>query len=196
MSPIIFDFFGVVCSEIAPFWLRRHLDDATANKVKASIVHQADLGGISTGVLFERLGGLVGLPAATVYGEWLELAKIDQLVFDKITQLKQAGHRVALLTNAPSDFVRVVLSREDLEHLFDPIIVSSEVGLAKPDPAIYELICRTMNVDAADVIFVDDNPKNVIAATTAGMHAITYKSGADLDDLDRIAQQSVMPPRT
>jgi epoxide hydrolase-like predicted phosphatase len=54
------------------------------------------------------------------------------------------------------------------------LIISAEVGLAKPDPRIYQLALEKLGVQAGDSIFLDDFKENVEAARAVGMLAIHF----------------------
>lgn len=54
------------------------------------------------------------------------------------------------------------------------ILVSGEVGLAKPDPKIFELMIQTYNIDPEKTIFVDDAAANVAAAAALGFQAVQF----------------------
>lgn len=54
------------------------------------------------------------------------------------------------------------------------IVVSGEVGLAKPDPAIFDLATETFGIDPARTVFVDDSPRNVAAAAERGYVAVHF----------------------
>jgi putative hydrolase of the HAD superfamily len=56
--------------------------------------------------------------------------------------------------------------------LFDVVIESSKVGLRKPDPAIYQLACREMNIDPTEAVFLDDLGINLKPAKQLGMITI------------------------
>ena len=58
-----------------------------------------------------------------------------------------------------------------LDGAFDEVICSAEVGLAKPDPAIYFHAAATLGADPSDCSFTDDLPENVAGAREAGMDA-------------------------
>jgi glucose-1-phosphatase len=62
--------------------------------------------------------------------------------------------------------------------LVNDIIYSHEVGLAKPDPAIYELACERLGVKPPEAAFVDDVPANVDGAAAVGLHAVLHESTA------------------
>jgi len=84
--------------------------------------------------------------------------------------------RTAIISNSVDGARREELTRYALDETFDPIIYSHEVGLAKPDPAIFKLACSLMDVAPTDVIFVDDVPGHVTAARGLGIHGIAHRS--------------------
>lgn len=57
---------------------------------------------------------------------------------------------------------------------FDLVMMSNEVGLAKPDPQIYELALELLNIDACDALFIDDLAVNVAGAQSVGLHALVH----------------------
>jgi FMN phosphatase YigB (HAD superfamily) len=60
------------------------------------------------------------------------------------------------------------------EHVTDDIVYSHEVGMAKPDPAIYALTAGRLGVAPAEIAFLDDVRENVDAALAAGWHAVLH----------------------
>ncbi len=82
----------------------------------------------------------------------------------------------AIVSNSADGARREEISRYAFDEVFDPIIYSHEVGLAKPDPAIFELVCSRLGVAPAETIFVDDVPGHCEAARRVGMHAIQHRS--------------------
>ena len=60
--------------------------------------------------------------------------------------------------------------------LFRVVVDSSEVGMRKPDPAIYLLTCERLGVDPARTVFVDDFASNVEGANAVGMRGILFTS--------------------
>lgn len=84
--------------------------------------------------------------------------------------------RTAIVSNSADGARREELSRYAFDDVFDPIIYSHEVGLAKPHPGIFELVCSRLDVAPAETIFVDDVPGHCEAARQIGMHAIQHRS--------------------
>src|SRR3546814_17423921 len=67
---------------------------------------------------------------------------------------------------------------------FDHVVESSKVGVRKPDPAIYRMMCEALGVAASDCVYLDDLGINCKPAAMLGMHAIKVTSGAQaLTDL-------------
>ena len=62
------------------------------------------------------------------------------------------------------------------DDAFDTIVISSEVGVMKPDLKIYRLALGQLKVEPAEAVFVDDMPPNVEAARLLGMQAIRFQS--------------------
>jgi len=84
--------------------------------------------------------------------------------------------RTAIVSNSADGARREEIARYAFDEVFDPIIYSHEVGLAKPDPAIFELVCSRLGVTPAQTIFVDDVPGHCAAARRVGMQAIQHRS--------------------
>ncbi|HEY4125050.1 MAG TPA: HAD-IA family hydrolase [Rhizomicrobium sp.] len=69
------------------------------------------------------------------------------------------------------------LYKSEIMELFDHVIESSKIGLRKPDPRIYALMCETLKVDPKDCVYLDDLGINLKPARTMGMHTIKVESG-------------------
>jgi epoxide hydrolase-like predicted phosphatase len=104
-------------------------------------------------------------------------------------RLRERGLRTALVTNNAREFSKGWRSMLPLAELFDAVIDSSEVGVRKPDPAIFSLALRELGGVAPEhAVFLDDFPGNVEAARRLGMHGVLVEddpSGA-LAELERL----------
>lgn len=85
---------------------------------------------------------------------------------------RRRGVATALLTNNAAEFGVFWRPLLPLEELFDDVVDSSEVGLRKPDPRIFELSLDRLGVPAASAAFVDDAPGNVVGARAVGLQAV------------------------
>ena len=71
------------------------------------------------------------------------------------------------------------------------VVDSSEVGLRKPDPAIFHLACSRLGVTPDQAVFLDDSPGHVRAAEALGLHGVLFANPIDgLAALDRILEEA------
>lgn len=122
------------------------------------------------------------------YWRWY-VGTLDQPLFDWFASLRNR-FRTAILSNSGPG------AREHercwgLEAVTDDIVYSHEVGLAKPDPAIYELTQRRLGVRAPEIVFVDDVAVNVSAARRCGWHAVLHEdTRTSIAEVERIISAS------
>jgi putative hydrolase of the HAD superfamily len=87
-----------------------------------------------------------------------------------LATLSGEGARLGLLSNAPRSLATAV-GAASWSGVFDTLVFSGELGLAKPDPAIYAAADRAYGTVPGDVVFLDDRPENVEAANAHGWTA-------------------------
>ena len=98
---------------------------------------------------------------------------VHQPMVDAVRRLKQDGYRTGLLTNNVKEAGGEWRTKLPLDELFDAVVDSCEVGMRKPNPAIYHLaLDRLGRVEPERAIFLDDAPGNVAGAEQAGLTAI------------------------
>lgn len=91
-------------------------------------------------------------------------------MFALVEELRAAGLRVGLLSNSWGN----TYPRARIDALLDPVVISGEVGLRKPDVAIYELALDRLGVPADRVLFIDDADPNVLGARASGLRALLH----------------------
>lgn len=97
--------------------------------------------------------------------------KLEYEMLGMIKHVRDGGVKTALLSNSwGSD----LYPKEALDGLFDVSVISGEVGLRKPDPAIFELAATRLGVPLSGCIFVDDHPGHLDAAEALGMTTILH----------------------
>lgn len=179
MQAIVFDFFGVICSEITPFVLPRYMSQEEAIAYKADIVEEADLGHLDLPEVLELLSQRTGASAAQLLAEFWQHVAINPEMVALIESLR-GRYKIALLSNAMRPFLREVMAQHDLERLFDVTVISAEVGKTKPNQAIYQHLIAELGLPAGACFFMDDNLVNVTAAKEAGIDAVLFTSVAQL----------------
>ena len=141
--------------------------------------HEVECGRVSLAEFVEHMGLILGpeLPkghkarglTVSDFDLFAEAEPIP-IMIELAEEIRDSGIRTAILTNNVKEW-RKWRDRIPIEH-FDPVIDSCEVGVRKPDPAIYSLICNRMGVAPSGCLFLDDHPGNVEAALAAGLDAL------------------------
>ena len=113
---------------------------------------------------------------------------VHQQVIDRIRRLKEEGYRVGLITNNVREGSASWRALIPVDELFEVVIDSSEVGMRKPNPAIYHLALDALGItDPSVAVFLDDAPGNVEGARLAGLHSILVEDPDDaLAALDQL----------
>ena len=94
--------------------------------------------------------------------------------------LIEDGHDVTMLTNFATDTFREARQRFAFLNRPRGVTVSGEIGLIKPDRAIYEKHAGDFGLEPAATIFIDDSQKNVDGAIDAGWQAVLFTDAETL----------------
>jgi len=92
-----------------------------------------------------------------------------------IAAIRRVGLKTAALTNnwrADTDAGSAGIADGALADVFDVVVESAVVGLRKPDPLIYELVCERLGVTPPETVFLDDLGVNLKPARALGMTTI------------------------
>jgi putative hydrolase of the HAD superfamily len=106
------------------------------------------------------------LTEADIQG-WLEL---DHTAVALVEELHGSGAGLALLSNAPSSFGRVV-EQQPWARMFGHLLFSGDLGTAKPDAPIWAALIDRLAARPRDCLFLDDRQENIDGALAAGLHA-------------------------
>ncbi len=107
--------------------------------------------------------------------------QIDHTLLSYLETL-QHSYKTALLSNAWMGTRQVLADHYQIieGHTVEHILISSELGIAKPDQRIYQILADTLQCDFSQVLFVDDFIENIEAAKALGIRTIHYQPGMDL----------------
>ena len=139
---------------------------------------QATAGKISADVHKDAVMESLGLPADSFkdFGDGFWGGdQLDGMLVEFIRGLR-GDYTTVLLSNAWDDLRPLLVNSWKIADAFDEIFISAEMGLAKPDPAIYQEVVRQLAVDPEKIVFVDDFIKNVEAAREVGWNAIHFRT--------------------
>jgi putative hydrolase of the HAD superfamily len=134
--------------------------------------------GASTAAEFEAaFAALLDVPSRRLLQRMFGGMEPDTAMIAGMREIRRRGARMGLLSNSVGD--AAAYDTALLEELFDAVVISSEVGLRKPDPAIYELAAERLGLPPAGCVYVDDLGGNLKPARALGMATVLHRSDAN-----------------
>ena len=184
MSWVMFDYGGVICTpqpdedlaalaaaaglsmaEFADgYWPFRPAYDAA--DLTAEGYWQAVAGRTGRSFTAGQIGELVRLDIAS----WSHL---QPGTLEVISEVRSAGHRLALLSNAPAEVARAV-EQLPFARPFEHLLFSCDLRAIKPDPVCFGKALSRLGAAPQEVTFIDDRVENVTAAAGLGLRAIRF----------------------
>jgi len=155
--------------------------------------HQLERGEIGFAEWFQAVSALAGAAGVELDLSPLAALRDEMVVYpqvvEHVVQLRRDGYKTALVTNNVREGSNMWRSLLPVDELFDVVIDSSQVGVRKPNRAIFDLTLQQLAMtDPADAVFLDDLESNVLAARAIGLHAILVGDPPDaaLAELDAL----------
>lgn len=113
-----------------------------------------------------------------------------------LDELKTKGYYLALITNAGDQAnVRQLIQKGNIEGYFDPIVVSSEVGIRKPHPEIFLRVLRQWRLPAEQMVMIGDSLReDILGAQQIGMHQIWLKENVTTIENQQLVRE-ILPER-
>jgi epoxide hydrolase-like predicted phosphatase len=99
---------------------------------------------------------------------------LDHDILDFLRSIKPK-YKIGLISNAWGG-LRDFIVREKFDDVFDHMVISAEVGVAKPDARIYQIALEQFEVSPNEAVFVDDFIENIEACEKLGMKGIHFKT--------------------
>ena len=182
IKAIFFDFYGVVKADDYAEWLKAH--NLKKEGIFLDISRQQDKGQISHLEFLRKLSKLTGLEINDE--NYLQKNSINSELINLIKTLKPK-YKIYVQSNSPRGTVRSIILDHKLSDYFDGIIISSEIGMIKPQRGFYQYILNYCHASKPEVLFVDDNPFYIAGAQKFGIKSIHFKSNKQLvEDLKKI----------
>jgi len=143
---------------------------------------KVDAGEATDSEFASAIAAATGETAATVRYQF-EHTQPNVELLDFIKNELRAKYKIGLLSNASSDVLPGIFNEEQ-QSLFDASVMSVFVGLAKPDPTMFTLMCEKLGVTPAECLMVDDQQRHLDIAAKMGMTTVLYstveKAGRDI----------------
>jgi HAD superfamily hydrolase (TIGR01509 family) len=167
--------------------------------------------GLASGSIAAGLSGLPGdavvggVTEAQVRAEWQRVFGLDDEQVDELMAdfwrwyvgtvdrplvdwfAAQRPDRLTGILSNSGPGAREAERMHGFEDITDDLVYSHEVGLAKPDPAVYDLATRRLGVEPGEVLFLDDVEANVEAARAFGWRAVLHVATTDsIAEMERV----------
>lgn len=169
MKALIFDCFGVLTTDV---WREFLAKLPLEQQRPASDVNKAyDAGFMTTEEYIQQVEQITGATPPMVEAS-PGLSKNYELL-EYIAHQKN-DYKIGLLSNIGTDWITDKFLTDDEQNLFDNLLFSHHVGLAKPHPQIFIVMAERLGLEPADCLMVDDIEANCTGAKIAGMQAILY----------------------
>lgn len=172
---IIFDCFGVLVHgsldhlrSLVPLEHLARLNDLS---------HSSDYGYVTKAEYLQGVGELLGRSATDIANIiHAQYVRNERMV--ELASSLRGEYKVGMLSNVGRGVIDQLFSPSELDTLFDVVILSSEVGMVKPNADIYELAARELNLTPEECLMIDDLPANVAGAKAVGMQGVVCASSA------------------
>ncbi|HEY2317499.1 MAG TPA: HAD family phosphatase [Solirubrobacteraceae bacterium] len=189
IDAVIFDIGGVLLDWDPRYLYRKLIDDEAEMERFLSEVctmewHEANDLGIPFEVTCAQLAAEHPAQANLIWAwgrrtEEMVGGPIDGTV-EILRELKDGGVRLYALTNMETHTYPVRRERFEFLRWFEGTVVSSDVGIVKPDPRIFLLLLERYGLQAASTLLIDDSARNVEAARALGMPTVRFQSPEEL----------------
>ncbi|MEV8100188.1 HAD family phosphatase [Kitasatospora sp. NPDC085879] len=175
---LVLDFFGVLTFNmvevISAFEGREGIASGTFLRAWADprgqeLFRQLELASISQTDWNNGFAALMDVAPDNLMARYLHDAFPAYPVIEVARQARAAGVRTAVLSNSLGREPYDPYAGFDLAGSFDEVVLSAEVGLRKPDPAIFRLVLDRLGVSAEECLFVDDSEQNLATAAELGI---------------------------
>jgi HAD superfamily hydrolase (TIGR01509 family) len=174
VKAIIFDCFGVLTTDgWLPYKRRNFGKSGELFDQATELNHRVDAGLISYDDFVHGVADLAGVPYQDAKKQ-IEDNIPNAPLFELIRGLKPR-YKIGFLSNAGGNWLSELFAEEQAA-LFDAVSISYETGHSKPAEGAYLDIARKLDVEPAECVFVDDQPRYCEAARDTGMQAIHYRN--------------------
>ncbi|MBP7706322.1 MAG: HAD family phosphatase [Candidatus Aminicenantes bacterium] len=146
------------------------------------LIRAFDGGAVTPAGFLQRVTAAAGasLPYEDFYAIYNDIFTPNGPAIDVLGRVKRAGYRTLLLSNTDPERFAFVRRRFPEVLFFDGYVLSYELKLLKPDPAIYRAAVRQAGSEPGRCVFIDDMEENVAGAKAAGLSGILYRPETDL----------------
>ncbi len=184
---IIFDYGGVLCipGKIESF-CKSYATELNKNpeefmKLAEENRSKAQINEIDSKVFWEKCAEFLGVNTETFRSKLIDSFEFKSEVLEFAKKLKD-HYKLALVSNHLEDWFKEINDNYRLNDVFDVIVTSYDLKVAKPDLEIFKEAVRQLDVEPEECIYIDDLEENISPAKELGMKMILFKNLNQLKD--------------
>lgn len=170
IKAVIFDCFGVLASDEWPMFRDQFFSAAQARKDIEAVRDKIDRGMLPRTEFIERIVQHTGMTPQEI-DKRLHANRPNMQLLEYVATLKLT-YKIGMLSNVSSDRTPEIFGA--YHTLFDRIVLSCDIGVAKPGKQAYNKAAEQLGVQASECVFVDDRSENIVAAELAGMTGLHF----------------------
>ena len=173
---IIFDCFGVLYVDVTKAYFSRfpeHYEELhDLNKM-------SDHGFIDKQAYISRVARITGISEVETLEGFAQEHVLNTALADYIPGLRST-YKVGLLSNVGRGWIEDFFNKHQLHDLFDEVVLSSEEGITKPNPMVFERTAQRLGLLPEECVMIDDHQENCIGAEAVGMKSILFSTNEAL----------------
>lgn len=179
VKAIIFDCFGVLYQGS-----HEHLMDRCSLENRAVLKDlsvASDYGYVTREEYIDGASELIGVSRTEIESITSMSHVRNEQLLDEVRRLRST-YKTALLSNIGKDVMNDLFTEQEFQELFDVVVLSSDIGMVKPNPEIYEYTANKLGIVPSECVMVDDLITNVSGAISIGMAGVQYISLKQYDN--------------
>lgn len=197
IKAITFDFGGVIAksnkAEITDF-IAQYFNISKEEGLEAWAQYKKAINqGIDDADFWLEYANSKGVELSSSWLEQLGEVKFNSIkvtpgMIELVKELQHQGYPTALLSNVAKSQAEIKRKLGYYE-LFDPLLLSYEIGIKKPDPKAYHILLERLQIPPKEILFIDNAPPNVEAAKSLGFDAILFTNTQQL--IEELKQRGI-----
>lgn len=177
---IIFDCFGVLYLDASRHFYEHNIPNYEALLPQLLELEKAsDYGLISFDELVDGVAELTGAEREFVAANIRGVHKCNHTLLEYAENLRR-DYKLGMCSNISPGAMDAFFAPDERDELFDVVVLSGDVGMVKPNPAIFRLVAERLECDPRECIMIDDIEENCSGADAAGMRTIHYQSNTQM----------------
>lgn len=180
IKAVIFDCFGVLITDVFGVIVQELQANAPEKAAELlELVRAANYGAIDRSEFNEQVAAVLGITPEQYLKRATDGEAKNMALLDYILELRKQ-YKIGVLSNVSRDGFWHRFTHEEADKYFDAVVLSGEIGFAKPDAEAFEITADRLGVRLDECVMVDDRENYCDAARLLGMQSALYTSLAAL----------------